>query len=143
MSRPSISDTFSRRDFLRTASVVGAATLAGSLTPGALRAAFAPIRRVGGPNLKVSLNAYSFGKLLNDHALGRGAGMSLFDKARGEFLIHFLPLTIDPAESGPQGFNGSHLHHPVSDAPPRGLGLECSYESIDIRPTPAEGDPKP
>ena len=41
-------------------------------------AAVAPIKRVGGPRLKVSLNAYSFGKLLNDYALGRGAGMSLF-----------------------------------------------------------------
>ncbi len=44
-------------------------------------ATVAPVQRVGGPRLKVSLNAYSFGKLLNDFALGRGAGLSLFGLA--------------------------------------------------------------
>jgi sugar phosphate isomerase/epimerase len=67
----------SRRDFVRAASAFGAAAVAGSPA----RASVAPINRVGGPQLKVSLNAYSFGKLLNDHALGRGTGMSLFGLA--------------------------------------------------------------
>lgn len=63
----------SRRDFLQG---VGAAALAAA--GGTALAAGTPIPRVGSPRLKVSLNAYSFGKLLNDFALGRGAGMSLF-----------------------------------------------------------------
>ena len=63
-----------RRDFLRLAVAAGLGSVAAA-------GAIAPIRRVGGPHLKVSLNAYSFGKLLNEHALGRGAGMSLFQLA--------------------------------------------------------------
>ena len=43
--------------------------------------AFEPIKRVGASALKVSCNAYSFNKLLNDHLQGRGAGISLFDLA--------------------------------------------------------------
>jgi sugar phosphate isomerase/epimerase len=38
-----------------------------------------PIKRVGGPRLKTSLNAYSFNKLLNDQIKGRGKGMSLLE----------------------------------------------------------------
>jgi copper chaperone CopZ len=49
------------------------------------------------------------------------------DKTKDEFSVHFLPLKIDPTESAPQGFNGGHLHHPVSDPPPRGLGLTSGY----------------
>ena len=43
--------------------------------------AFEPIKRVDASALKVSCNAYSFNKLLNDHLQGRGAGISLFDLA--------------------------------------------------------------
>jgi sugar phosphate isomerase/epimerase len=38
-----------------------------------------PIKRIGGPKLKISLNAYSFNKSLNDHLKGRGKGVTLFD----------------------------------------------------------------
>jgi sugar phosphate isomerase/epimerase len=38
-----------------------------------------PIERVGGSRLKLSLNAYSFSKALNDRIKGRGPGMTLFD----------------------------------------------------------------
>src|SRR6202011_4653416 len=38
-----------------------------------------PIKRVGGPKLRISLNAYSFNKALNDQIKGRGKGMTLFD----------------------------------------------------------------
>jgi hypothetical protein len=50
------------------------------------------------------------------------------DKSKGKFAIHFLPLKVDPATAAPQGFNGGHLHHPISDPAPRGLGIESSYE---------------
>jgi sugar phosphate isomerase/epimerase len=36
-------------------------------------------QRGGGAKLRVSLNAYSFAKSLNDHIKGRGRGMTLFD----------------------------------------------------------------
>ncbi len=38
-----------------------------------------PIERVGGAYLKISLNAYSFSKALNDRVKGRGPGITLFD----------------------------------------------------------------
>src|SRR5438309_1148581 len=37
-----------------------------------------PIKRVGPPKLKTSLNAYSFSKTLNDQLKGRAKGVSLF-----------------------------------------------------------------
>ena len=69
----------SRRDFLKTAAL--APLIAGSSLGLASRAtaAIVPPKRVGGPLLKVSCNAYSFGKLLNDQLQDRGPGMSLFD----------------------------------------------------------------
>lgn len=72
-----------RRDFLRSAALLplAAAVAGGGFGAGSALAAVEPIKRVGGPMFKVSLNAYSFAKLLNDHALGRGAGMSLFELA--------------------------------------------------------------
>ena len=36
-----------------------------------------PIERVGGSSLKISLNAYSFSKLLNNHNKKREVGMTL------------------------------------------------------------------
>ena len=62
-----------RRDFLKSAALLPLAGLGAS----AALAAVEPIRRVGGAQVKVSCNAYSFAKMLNDHALGRGPGMSL------------------------------------------------------------------
>jgi hypothetical protein len=53
--------------------------------------------------------------------------MEPVDKAKGEFVIHFLPLEVDPNDSSPKGFNGGHLHHPIHDPSPRGLGLETTY----------------
>ena len=38
-----------------------------------------PIKRGGGPKLKISLNAYSFARPLNDHLRGRGTGTTLLD----------------------------------------------------------------
>jgi len=61
-----------RRHFLRALGL--AAGVAGW---NAGLAGLAPTRRIGGPRLKTALNAYSFSKLLNDHAKGRGAGMTL------------------------------------------------------------------
>jgi len=53
------------------------------------------------------------------------------DKKKGMFAVHFLPLKIDSEITAPQGFNGGHLHHPISDPPPRGLGLVSTYAAND------------
>src|SRR5215218_9456107 len=71
------SDKHSRRDFLKTASILGAC--AAGLMPALPALAQEPIKRVGGPALKISLNAYSFSKLLNDRNKQRGPGTSLME----------------------------------------------------------------
>ncbi|MFA6561213.1 MAG: heavy-metal-associated domain-containing protein [Verrucomicrobiia bacterium] len=48
------------------------------------------------------------------------------DKEKGEFLMSFLPLTVDAKKTGPQGWNGGRFGHPIHDAPPKGLGLTFS-----------------
>jgi sugar phosphate isomerase/epimerase len=57
----------------------GAGLAFNALGTASASAAASPIERVGGPKLKVSLNAYSFSKPLNDHIKGRGKGMTLMD----------------------------------------------------------------
>ena len=64
-----------RRDFLKTAGLLPLAVMGAGVRPAA--AAIAPPGRIGGPKLKLSLNAYSFAKMLNDRLLGRGDGLSL------------------------------------------------------------------
>jgi sugar phosphate isomerase/epimerase len=73
----------SRRSFLKRASLIPLAASAGLGTLSALPASakIEPIKRVGGSALKISLNAYSFAKLLNDQLQSRGPGISLFDLA--------------------------------------------------------------
>jgi len=63
------------------------------------------------------------------------------DKQKGIFAIHFLPLSVAPNVSSPQGFNGGHLHHPISDPPPRGLGLPSGYASDYDPSVAAEAKP--
>jgi sugar phosphate isomerase/epimerase len=75
-----VDEKLNRRDFLNRASLLplGAAVGVG-LGGGGAAFAQTPVKRVGGPKLKTSLNAYSFNKALNDQIKGRGKGMSLFD----------------------------------------------------------------
>ncbi len=96
------------------------------------------------PRLKVQVPAYSAtGNALRVDAVFAGKRLNQrvriepLDKAKGEFLVHFLPLQIDPSVAGPQGFNGGHLNHPIHDAPPRGLGLQFSYAAEDGAGFPA------
>ena len=65
----------SRRNFLKRAGLLPfcAATVVGSLAAGTRE----PVKRIGGSALKVSLNAFSFNKLLNDYNLNLGQGLSL------------------------------------------------------------------
>lgn len=75
-----MNNKFNRRDFIKSASVLP--LCAAGIGLGTVSAmAIEPIKRAGGSALKVSCNAYSFAKLLNDQLQGRGAGISLFDLA--------------------------------------------------------------
>ena len=69
-----------RRDFIKGASALPF-WAAGIGLPAISAMAIEPVKRVGGVSLKISCNAYSFAKLLNDQLHGRGAGISLFDFA--------------------------------------------------------------
>jgi sugar phosphate isomerase/epimerase len=78
-----------RRDFIKSASVLPlCAAGVGFGTVSVL--GFEPIKRVGASALKVSCNAYSFNKLLNDHLQGRGTGLSLFD-----FVVFYAKQNFD------------------------------------------------
>jgi hypothetical protein len=55
-----MNDSPSRRDFLKSAALLPLAAAAGAaFSPTTARAAVEPIKRVGSPMLKTSLNAYS------------------------------------------------------------------------------------
>lgn len=69
----------SRRDFIRTWPLMPLCVVGGVGLSGGTASAITPVQRVGGSSLKISLNAYSFSKALNDHIKGRGPGMTLFD----------------------------------------------------------------
>src|SRR5262249_27319215 len=77
--RSNVTANVNRRQFLGRAAVAPAAAAAIGLGAAASANPQTPIRRVSGAKLKLSLNAYSFSKALNDQIKGRGKGMSLFD----------------------------------------------------------------
>lgn len=56
------------------------------------------------------------------------------NKEKGEFLMSFLPLTVDAKKTGPQGWNGGRFGHPIHDAPPKGLGLVISFVREGVAP---------
>jgi hypothetical protein len=79
------------------------------------------------PNNAARVDALFARKRLNQRVM-----VMPLDKSKGMFAIHFHPLEIDPGATGPQGFNGGNLHHPISDPPPRGLALVSAYASTDV-----------
>ena len=96
------------------------------------------LKRKFDPRLKITVPEYSRGDnaakvdaIFAAKRLNQRVRIEPTDKAKGEFLVHFLPLEVDTAATGPQGFNGGHLNHPLHDAPPRGLGLTCIYAADD------------
>jgi sugar phosphate isomerase/epimerase len=71
--------SFTRRNFLKSAAILPLAAGITGLGISLPAAAEEPLQRIGGPKLKVSLNAYSFARMLNDQIKKRGPGVSLFD----------------------------------------------------------------
>jgi len=86
----------SRRDLIKRSSLLPLCAATGMGLAGGGASAFAqtPINRVGGPKLKISLNAFSFSKALNDHIKDRGPGMTLFDLL--EFCAEHDFDAVDP-----------------------------------------------
>lgn len=74
-----MNEQFSRRSFIKRASLAPLCAAAGMGLGNVPAFAAEPIKRCGGPMLKISLNAYSFARLLNDNIRGRGKGLTLFD----------------------------------------------------------------
>jgi sugar phosphate isomerase/epimerase len=68
-----------RRDFLKRAGLLPLAAASMELGRLPVLGEPQPIKRSGGPMLKVSLNAYSFSKLLNDKVKRHSMGMDLFE----------------------------------------------------------------
>jgi sugar phosphate isomerase/epimerase len=70
-----------RRDFIHRAGLLPLGAAVGAGVGGAAAPALAqvPIKRAGGAKLKLSLNAYSFSKSLNDHLKGQGKGVTLLE----------------------------------------------------------------
>lgn len=97
----SMSTSPHRRGFLQNAAFISLSAATSSLFGvTSVCAAMRPVQRVGGPRVKVSLNAYSFSKLLNDHAKGRDSGMSLLQ------LVDFC------ARNGFEGFDPTGYFFP-------------------------------
>jgi sugar phosphate isomerase/epimerase len=67
----------SRRNFIKRASVLAAATAAVGKFGGAASAFADDSAKTAGGTLKTSLNAYSFARLLNDNLKNRGPGVTL------------------------------------------------------------------
>jgi sugar phosphate isomerase/epimerase len=85
-----MAELLSRRTFLQT---TGLLPLAATLSP-TVRAAMEPPKRPGGAKLGISLNAYSFAKMLNDRLLNRGPGITLVELV--EFCAKHDFDAIDP-----------------------------------------------
>ena len=46
------------------------------------------------------------------------------NREKGEFEFEFLPLKVDPAREGLQGWSGMSTGHALADPAPKGLGLK-------------------
>jgi sugar phosphate isomerase/epimerase len=83
-----------RRKFITSASLISLAAVSGIGSGSVLALTKEPIKRIGAARLKISLNAYSFAKLLNDYSKGRGEGLSLFGLL--DFCAKYNFDAVDP-----------------------------------------------
>jgi hypothetical protein len=85
------------------------------------------------PDYAKGEHALQVDRVLSGKRLLERVSITQIDRARGLFAISFHPLAGDDlsATGAPPGFNAGHLHHPLHDPPPRGLGLECEYLAQD------------
>ena len=90
-----------------------------------------PRLRIRVPEYSQAANAAKVDAIFAGKRLNQRVKVEPVDKTKGDFIVHFLPLQIPAGGTGPQGFNGGHLNHPIHDPPPRGLGLTCTYAAED------------
>ena len=64
--------------------------------------------------------------------------VTLDDREKGEFTVHFLPLKEDASKPGPQGWNPGHFGHAVHDPAPKGLGLAFTLVKAGADAQPAK-----
>ena len=89
------------------------------------------IKRVGGPKLKTSLNAYSFSKALNNHVKGRkGEKMTLFELL--DFCARHNFDAVDPTGYFFPGYPGVPTDRFINDFKRRAfqLGLDISGTGV-------------
>ena len=90
------------------------------------------------PAYSLSCNAANVDTIFDRKRLNTRVSVKPIEKNKGEFSIYFLPLKINPTVAAPQGFNGGHIHHPISDTSQQGLGL-TSFNATDDALAPSCG----
>jgi sugar phosphate isomerase/epimerase len=129
-----VENPVNRREFIARGSLLPAGAVLGVGLGGGVgcghASAATPIKRLGGPKLKTSLNAYSFSKTLNDQLKGRGAGTSLFDLL--EFCAELDFDAIDPTGYFFPGYPKVPADNYVNDFKRRAfqLGIELSGTGV-------------
>jgi len=99
------------------------------------------IERKGGAQVKISLQAYSFSKLLNDNAKGRGAGMSLSDLVDFSAANNFdaVDLTGYYFPGYPQTPPDEYIYNIKKQAYQLGIDICCTGVRNDFaNPDPAK-----
>jgi sugar phosphate isomerase/epimerase len=118
--------------------VAGAGAGLGLAATGAAASAAQPIDRVGGPKLKISLNAYSFSKLLNDHLKGRGKGMKLIELL--DFCAEHNFDAIDPTGYFFPGYPGVPTDKYINEFKRRAFQLGLDISGTGVRNDFAQAD---
>jgi hypothetical protein len=64
------------------------------------------------------------------------------DRAKGLFVISFLPFKSEPGKPLGTGFNFGHIAHPISDPAPKGMGLRIQQVAEGSLARPAQAAKK-
>jgi sugar phosphate isomerase/epimerase len=122
----------SRRDFLKTATLLPLCAPAGASLFGTTAAlAATPARRVGGPKLRLSLNAFSFNQLLLNHQQGKQPALSLFELL--EFCAQHDFEAVDPTGYYFPGYPAVPTDAYVADFKRRAFQLGLAISGTGIR----------
>jgi len=98
------------------------------------------IERHGGSYVKLSLNAYSFSKLLNDHIRGRGPGMTLFELL--DFCAENNFDAIDPTGYFFPGYPEVPTDEFINNFKRRAFQLGLDISGTGVRNNFADPDPE-
>jgi len=121
-----------RRDFIRNSSLLPLCAATGAGLGASLASAQTPIKRVSGPKLKLSLNAFSFSKALNRE------GMTLFDLL--EFCAQHDFDALDPTGYFFPGYPGVPSDSYINEFKLRAFHLGLDISGTGVRNNFAEPD---